>query len=347
MVGKYFAILISVFALLVAQTSLSSAEVSGTVELGLAQLADTIVKKSSAADLTRIAVLPFPNADGTCSVLSTYVVDELILSLFSVPNSKLEIVERSQLESLLAEMKIGESGLLNPETTKKLGNLSGVGALTMGTITVIGDTVRLNARLVATDTGRTISAAAVTIPKTQALDDLLNKPVTGGLSCGARATNGQNQQDASGSSLQLGHNDFKSSDFEASLQRASLETQDGKVYLTVVAIVKNVNKNKFKFHLLGKDTQFQSSNGLYCTPRNQTRSWSVYMDGNDYYSENAASELLNGDTTMISGLLECGKTAFDEKSQSILRISIVRQGQDGQFTTSLKFDNPKIEKPSN
>jgi class 3 adenylate cyclase len=58
--------------------------------------------------------------------------------------------------------------------------MSGVSALTVGTITVLGDAVRLNARLVATDTGRTISAAAVTVPRTQTVADLLGRPVASG-----------------------------------------------------------------------------------------------------------------------------------------------------------------------
>lgn len=162
----------------------NAAEVAGSVEDGLGQLAQAIVEKSNAADRTTIAILPFANTDGTCSVLSNYIVDELTLRLFSVPDSKLEIVERSQLEALLAEMKTGSSGLLNPETTKQLGNLSGVSALALGTITVIGDQVRVNARLVATDTGKTISAAAVNIPKTSAIEELLAQPVTTGVICG-------------------------------------------------------------------------------------------------------------------------------------------------------------------
>jgi hypothetical protein len=107
---------------------------------------------------------------------SAYVVDELILALFSLPDAQIEIIERAQLEALIRELQIGAGGLLNPATTKQLGNLSGVNALTIGTITVIGDLVRLNARLVATDTGRTLSAAAVTVPKTGALDTLLRQP---------------------------------------------------------------------------------------------------------------------------------------------------------------------------
>ncbi len=175
----------------------SSAQTVNSVEDGLRQLAQTIVEKSSAAELTRIAVLPFPNADGSCSVLSTYLVDELILSLFSLPKSRIEIVERSQLEALLAEMQMGEGGLLNPATTKQLGNLSGVGALTLGTITIIGDAIRINARLVATETGKTISAAAVTVPKTQAIDALLKQPVATGLTCEKK---GSSQRRTTGSS---------------------------------------------------------------------------------------------------------------------------------------------------
>src|SRR3954462_14809055 len=83
------------------------AQVEGPVEQGLAQLAGQIVAKSKAANKTAIAVLPFPNADGSCSVLSNFIADELIQSLFSVPGSGLEIVERAQLEAVIEEFKLG------------------------------------------------------------------------------------------------------------------------------------------------------------------------------------------------------------------------------------------------
>jgi TolB-like protein len=159
------------------------AQVAGPVEAGLAQLAKQIVAKSQAAGKTAIAVLPFPNADGSCSVLSNFIADELIQSLFNVPDSRLQIVERAQLDIVINELRLGVSGLLNPETTKRLGNQSGVGALTVGTITVIGDTVRINARLIATDSGMAISAAAVDIPKVAAVSELLKQPVTTGPTC--------------------------------------------------------------------------------------------------------------------------------------------------------------------
>jgi TolB-like protein len=176
------------------------AQDAASVGAGLAGLARQIIEKSTAADRTTLAVLPFPNADGSCSVLSTYIVDELILHLFSFPESKIEIVERSQLEAILAELEMGEGGLLNPATTKQLGNLSGVTALALGTITVIGDAIRLNARLIATETGKTISAAAVTIPKTQALADLLARPMAAGPTCGSKAIGSPRRSSSSATS---------------------------------------------------------------------------------------------------------------------------------------------------
>jgi len=184
--GKRLRKLLSVLALGALLVGPATAQVGSSVEQGLAQLASQIVAKSKAAGKATIAVLPFPNADGSCSVLSNFIVDELVQSLFSVPGSELEIVERSQLEAVMEELKLGASGLLNPETTKKLGSQSGVSALTVGTITVIGDTVRINARLIATDTGKAISAAAVDIPKVAAVSELLKQPVTTGATCAPR-----------------------------------------------------------------------------------------------------------------------------------------------------------------
>lgn len=157
---------------------LVSDRVVGSVEGGLKQLARAIAEKSRASGQNTIAVLPFPHSDGTCSTFSSYVVDELTLSLFDLPDAGIDIVERSRMESIISELAMGEGGLLNPATTKEIGSISGASALIIGTITGIGDSIRLNARLVATDTGRTISAAAETIPNTQAISSLLSQRMT-------------------------------------------------------------------------------------------------------------------------------------------------------------------------
>ena len=173
-------------ALLLSSRIAVAQPVAGSIEGGLQDLAQAIVSKSSQNDADVVAVLPFPNSDGSCSVLGTYLADELIQSLFNVSGSKLRIIERSQLESLLREIKIGEGGILNPATTQKLGTLSGVRALVLGTVTVIGDHIRINARLVSTTNGQTVSAAGIGIARNGEIDGLLQQTIgsSGGV-CGA------------------------------------------------------------------------------------------------------------------------------------------------------------------
>ena len=131
--------------------------------------------------------MPFPNADGSCSVLSTYLAEELTQALDALPGKPLSIVERTQLEAIINEMQIGASGILNPETTKSIGQISGVKALMVGTITQIGDRVRVNARLVATETGILMASAAVSVPRTSDIDSLMRQSVPGeGGTCGVR-----------------------------------------------------------------------------------------------------------------------------------------------------------------
>ena len=146
-----------------------------SLEDGVAELAQEIVEKSQAENKHTIAVAAFPHADRSLSVLSNYLVDELVLALFAVPNNNLQIVERSQLESIFEEMELNSTGRVDLATARELGNLHGVDALVVGSITTIGDRVRVIARLIETDTGRVFSSAATTIPKTETTTDLMNQ----------------------------------------------------------------------------------------------------------------------------------------------------------------------------
>jgi len=162
------------------------AEVAPSLDAGLTQLATDIVAKSKEKDRHKIAVLPFPNTDGTCSVLSNFLVDKLINSLFQVPDSGQTIVERSQLEALLDELEMGEKGLLDASTTQKLGSIHGVQALILGSITPSTNQIDVTARLVATDTGAVFASASTTFPRTSDITEWLRQPVTTGANCGLK-----------------------------------------------------------------------------------------------------------------------------------------------------------------
>jgi TolB-like protein len=180
-------------------SAVASAQSPGSLESGIATLAEDIAKKNSDAGMDTIAILPFPNTDGSCSVLSVLVVDELIQSMFSVPRTRLKIVERAQLERIIGEHKFAAEGLLDPKTVQRFGMVSGVKGLTIGSLTSIGDQVRINARLIATETGHTVSAAAVTIPRTNAVAELMAKPLATGPLCSRTQTASASAQGTSAS----------------------------------------------------------------------------------------------------------------------------------------------------
>lgn len=143
---------------------------ASSLEAGVSEIAEKIVRESGAGNKTAIAVAAFPHADGTLSVLSNYLVDELVLSL---TETNLTVVERSQLERILSELSMGESGYLDVETAKKLGKIHGVDALVIGSITTLGDNIRVIARMISTETGRVFSSAATNIPKTKTIEALM------------------------------------------------------------------------------------------------------------------------------------------------------------------------------
>ena len=157
--------------------SVSPTWAAESLEAGVTELAVTIVEESQAENRHSIAVAPFPHADGSLSVLSNYLVDELVLALFAIPDNNMQIVERSQLEMIFSEMDLSSTGRIDVSTAVELGRLHGVDALVIGSITTLGDSIRVIARMIETDTGRVFSSAATTIPKTETTSELMAQKI--------------------------------------------------------------------------------------------------------------------------------------------------------------------------
>ncbi len=152
------------------------------------ELAQQIADKSNTKNSKTVAISAFPHSDGTCSELSNYIVDELVLSIFT-DASGLQVIERSQLEVIFSEIELGQSGKLELVTAKHLGNLLGVDTLVVGSITTLGDQLRIFARLIETETGKVFSGAATTVPRTDTIKELAKKSISG---CGFSQTPKQN-----------------------------------------------------------------------------------------------------------------------------------------------------------
>ena len=178
--GKSFQTFGIFAATILGVTAVSPEPAVANVAEGIDSLAEQIVARSAAADRTTIAIASFPHVDDTCSELSNFLVDELVLSLFSLPDNELSIIERSQLDRIFSELELSLSGAVDANTTKELGRVHGVETLLVGTLTNLGDDLRVNARLIDTETAQVYSAAAINIPRTSTFEELMQRPAAGG-----------------------------------------------------------------------------------------------------------------------------------------------------------------------
>jgi TolB-like protein len=172
----------SVLAATFAASPSGAQSVAGSVEAGLQTLAQNLLASAPADRRPPLSVLPFPGADQSCPVLSVFVVDELTTTFITAVQPRPRVVERQQLEAIISQNRLDEF-LTDPEQRRRLGGLSGIGAVVLGTFAGIGDRLRINARMVAIDTGETIGAASVSVPRTREMEDLLRQGSGRGINC--------------------------------------------------------------------------------------------------------------------------------------------------------------------
>lgn len=121
---------------------------------------------------TTAAVVDFTDLSGNVTPLGRFLAEELSGCLVA-ETTDLQVVERLRLNTVLREQKLAESPIIDPATAKKLGEIVGAQAIITGTLTPLGDSVRLSVRALDVGTARVIGAASADIPKTRAIDDLL------------------------------------------------------------------------------------------------------------------------------------------------------------------------------
>ena len=66
---------------------------------------------------------------------------------------EIEVVERQQLDQVIDELKLSQTGLIDEDSIKEVGKILGVDAIIVGSITDLGSKLDLDMRLIETETG--------------------------------------------------------------------------------------------------------------------------------------------------------------------------------------------------
>jgi hypothetical protein len=87
------------------------------------------------------------------------------------------VLDRANLNKILAEHKLTSQGLVDPDNAKKLGQFAGVDALILGTIIhKATKTVSLTAKVITTDTAEIVGAARAEFQTDNTVQELASKP---------------------------------------------------------------------------------------------------------------------------------------------------------------------------
>lgn len=108
-----------------------------------------------------LAIFDFINVNGKQSVLGRYLSEQTSNYLFQ--NSELHIVERTQIERVMQEQNFGMSGYVSDETAVRIGNLLGANAVTLGTLTKVGNKISVNIKIVETESASVLSSGSTEI----------------------------------------------------------------------------------------------------------------------------------------------------------------------------------------
>jgi TolB-like protein len=135
---------------------------SRNLEPALDALAADLLSGITLAEGHKVAVVEFASLEGRSTPLGKYLAEELTTRLFRA--RRFAIVERQLLDRMLAEQKLGASGLLDESTASRLGRLVGADALITGTITDLSDHLKVHARLITTESGAVSAVASASLP---------------------------------------------------------------------------------------------------------------------------------------------------------------------------------------
>ena len=81
-----------------------------------------------------------------------------VLTTSFVKSEAFKIIEREQLQKILKEFELTQSGIIDTSNAKQIGKMVGADAIVIGSVTKIGNDMRLDARIIDVESGIILTA---------------------------------------------------------------------------------------------------------------------------------------------------------------------------------------------
>lgn len=165
-------------------TSVSSA---ADLDTSIQEIGKSLAVQMKERQAKKLAVVSFSDLNGYQSALGDFIAEELITTLFN--EGDFDIVERRELERVLSEQGSYTTGNFDRDTVAELEKLLGIDVLITGTITDLGDKIKINSRAISVETAKIFAAKGVTVDRDTTIDNLMSQS-----SSGSASTNTSSQE---------------------------------------------------------------------------------------------------------------------------------------------------------
>lgn len=180
---------LQIFSIALVVSAVPVAALQQEIDSAAAKLTERLTK----AGKKSVAVVDFTDLQGNVTELGRFLAEQLSVALEGTAPS-FAVIDRTHLKAILQEHKLSASGLIDPQTARKLGQVAGVETLATGTITPFGDSVNLTIKAIDTETARLVGSVNIDIARTKAIDELLGRGLT---TTSTMASSGQQASTAS------------------------------------------------------------------------------------------------------------------------------------------------------
>ena len=293
----------------------SSNTSSSTLQNRISDLSQQISSSLTENRKRTIAVVEFVDLKGQVTNFGRFLAEKLITQLYLT--RKFKVIERQLLNKVITEQKLSLTGIIDQSSAQRLGRLLGVDAIASGTVTDLGSTLDVNARLIDTETAEVFAAASVSIVKDAAVSTLMNQDDSGR----GDVDSSTKPQGVTGGSLKA-----DSHFFSVELKQCRMSGS------TVICDFVITNKEA--------DRELGLSNGsrLFDDLGNQ------YGQSDPKYG-NASYSIYGCYGTLISGVRTGGRITFDNVSPKATRIALLEiLGWNPDFQVAFRFRNVPLVK---
>jgi TolB-like protein len=189
-----------------------------TFDTQIKKMSDTLVARLLRTGKKRVAVSNFVDLQGNTTELGKYIAESFSVEL---SNTDLSVVDRSRISDLMQELKLTDEKLTKPENALKLGEMAGVEYIITGTTVPLETTVDVTIKALDIQNGISIAGQRGSVPRTDAINNLMRSNVSGGNTTAANVNAGTKidtrNKSATDDVMEIGISDMRKNECEVRL----------------------------------------------------------------------------------------------------------------------------------